>query len=105
MSKKIAVKFERQNRTCEVHGAQWVDMVVNVGGVRATITTIRTCKLWLRAHQTDSQPIAVVVHLIFSTLQHLNGMSHACQASPNNHIERNTESMPFIPCDWTHPSV
>lgn len=52
--------FQGSNRTitCEVDGANGVDVVVHIGGVGAALTAVRARKLRPGSSQPDAQPVA-----------------------------------------------
>ena len=43
--------------TCEVNGANCIDMVVHIGWVRASLAAVLSCKLRPRPYHPDAQPI------------------------------------------------
>ena len=48
---------EQMKRTGKVDGAERVDVVVHVGGVRAALAAVRARKLRPRSSQPNAQPV------------------------------------------------
>ncbi len=59
--------------TCEVDGADGIDMVMHVGGVRPALAAICSCKLRPRAFHSNAQPVPAPHRRSISTL---NGRQH-----------------------------